>query len=372
MENPGHRDRRRDIGKRREGRRSWISGSIADTVWAVVPRFASCVLRRPFTTTHRNLGPPREFWATPVGLGGYNANVRTMRTIDRDFESRGTRCAGTLYLPDGLERPPAIVLAHGFGAERAWGLPAFAERFVQAGFAAFLFDYRGFGDSDGEPRRVVAPRKHRQDIRAAVEHVRHFDEIDAERLVLWGTSLGGGHALTIAAHDASFSALIAHVPHVDAVASLVALGEPAHALRLMAAGVRDIFHAATLREPYYIDNVGHPGDLAMLNTEDSYEGMLSLLSPGEPFDNRCAARIALTFSFYRPVVHAAKIRTPTLIVAAVQDSLIPIEAVRKTATRIADCKLVELDCPHFAPYTGEWFERSISAQLSFLRERLGG
>jgi pimeloyl-ACP methyl ester carboxylesterase len=294
-----------------------------------------------------------------------------MLTIDRDFESRGTRCAGTLYLPDGAKRPPVIVLAHGFGAERGWRLPAFAERFVQAGFGAFLFDYRGFGDSDGEPRRVVAPRKHRQDIRAVVEHVRGFDNIDPGRLVLWGTSLGGGHALTIAADDASFAALIAHVPHVDAMASLAALPDPLHAVRLMAAGVRDAFHAATFREPYYIGNVGHPGDLAMLNTEDSYEGMLSLLSPGEPFDNRCAARIALTFAFYRPILHAAKIRTPTLIVAAVQDSLIPIEAVRKTAARIPDCKLVELDCPHFAPYTGEWFERSISAQLTFLRERFG-
>lgn len=295
-----------------------------------------------------------------------------MRTIDRDFESRGTRCAGTLYLPDSAERPPVIVLAHGFGAERGWGLPAFAERFVQAGFAAFLFDYRGFGDSGGEPRRMVAPRKHRQDIRAVVEHVRTFDEIEPGRLVLWGTSLGGGHALTIAADDASFAAVIAHVPHVDAMASLAALADPAHAVKLMAAGVRDVFHAATFREPYYIDNVGRPGDLAMLNTEDSYEGMLSLLSPGEPFDNRCGARIALTFAFYRPILRVAKIRTPTLIVAAVQDSLIPIEAVRKTAARIRDCKLVELDCPHFAPYTGEWFERSISAQLAFLQEKVGG
>ena len=93
-----------------------------------------------------------------------------MRTIDRDFESRGTRCAGTLYLPDSAERPPVIVLAHGFGAERAWGLPAFAARFVEAGFASFLFDYRGFGDSDGEPRYHVDARRH-----LAAPRARHRD-----------------------------------------------------------------------------------------------------------------------------------------------------------------------------------------------------
>jgi hypothetical protein len=37
-------------------------------------------------------------------------------------------------------------MAHGFGAERTFGLEPFAERFARAGLAAFLFDYRCFGD----------------------------------------------------------------------------------------------------------------------------------------------------------------------------------------------------------------------------------
>jgi alpha-beta hydrolase superfamily lysophospholipase len=40
-------------------------------------------------------------------------------------------------------------MAHGFGAERAFQLPADADRFVDRGVAALLFDYRGFGDSEG-------------------------------------------------------------------------------------------------------------------------------------------------------------------------------------------------------------------------------
>jgi alpha/beta superfamily hydrolase len=42
-------------------------------------------------------------------------------------------------------------MAHGFGAERTFGLEPFAERFAEAGLATFLFDYRCFGDSEGEP-----------------------------------------------------------------------------------------------------------------------------------------------------------------------------------------------------------------------------
>jgi pimeloyl-ACP methyl ester carboxylesterase len=291
--------------------------------------------------------------------------------IDRDFSSRGVRCAGTLYLPDGVLRPPVIVMGHGFGAERSWGLPLFVERFSEAGFASFLFDYRGFGDSDGEPRRVVSPRRHIQDFETAVEHVRLFAEIDPNRLVLWGTSLGGGHALTMASRGVRCAAVIAHVPHVDAMASLTgdAIG-PVQLLKLSAAGVRDAFRAATLRDPYYVAALGRPDEIAIMNTEDAWEGFLTLLPPGAPFDNRCAARIALTFPFYRPIRHVSKITVPTLLVGATQDSLIPIEAARKAVGLIPNGQLVELDCSHFAPYSGDWFNKSVAAQLTFLSDAL--
>lgn len=75
-----------------------------------------------------------------------------MSSVDSPFYSHGLRCAGTLELPARAKRPPVIVMAHGFGAIRAAGLYDFAERFVKAGYAVFLFDYRSFGDSEGEPR----------------------------------------------------------------------------------------------------------------------------------------------------------------------------------------------------------------------------
>jgi dipeptidyl aminopeptidase/acylaminoacyl peptidase len=76
------------------------------------------------------------------------------------FESRGTRCFGWLWLPDERgEPPPVVIMAHGFGAQMDFGLPAFAERFVEKGMAVFMFDYRNFGKSEGEPRNLVSPIK---------------------------------------------------------------------------------------------------------------------------------------------------------------------------------------------------------------------
>ena len=91
-----------------------------------------------------------------------------------------------------------VIMAHGFGAERTFGLPAYAERFLQRGMAAFLFDYRNFGDSDGEPRNLVSNHRHIKDWEAAVAHVRGLPDIDTEKIALWGSSYSGGHVIVTA------------------------------------------------------------------------------------------------------------------------------------------------------------------------------
>src|SRR5690242_7878529 len=127
---------------------------------------------------------------------------------DVALDSEGTTCAAWLYRPDGVENPPIVVLAHGFAAFRDLRLDAYAARFAQAGYAALVFDYRHWGASDGEPRRVLDIAKQQADWRAAVAYARSLDDVDATRVVGWGSSFGGGHVLTLAAHDRGFAAAI--------------------------------------------------------------------------------------------------------------------------------------------------------------------
>lgn len=75
-----------------------------------------------------------------------------MREQTISFVSHGLKLSAWLFLPEGMARPPVVVMAHGFGATRVLGLRPFAERFVAAGIACLVFDYRNFGDSEGEPR----------------------------------------------------------------------------------------------------------------------------------------------------------------------------------------------------------------------------
>ena len=138
-----------------------------------------------------------------------------MRTEKSDFISRGVRCDGDLYLPQGAVNPPVVIMAHGMAAQKSFRLPAYAERFVEKNMAAFLFDYRTFGKSNGEPRHLVDPARHVQDWQAAIAHVRKLTNVDGTRIALWGSSFAGGHVITCAAADHDIRAVVSQVPFVS-------------------------------------------------------------------------------------------------------------------------------------------------------------
>jgi fermentation-respiration switch protein FrsA (DUF1100 family) len=87
------------------------------------------------------------------------------------FISQDLNCDGGLYVPDSLvqgQKAPTIIMAHGFSAVKEMGLPDFAEQFAAAGFVSLAFDYRCFGDSEGEPRSQLFPLHQVEDLRDAI------------------------------------------------------------------------------------------------------------------------------------------------------------------------------------------------------------
>jgi uncharacterized protein len=282
-----------------------------------------------------------------------------------DFVSHGSRCAAWLYLPNAVARPPVVIMAHGFGAERTFGLEPFAERFAQAGLAAFLFDYRCFGDSEGEPRNWVSPRRHLQDWEAALVHVKSLAAIDASRIALWGTSFSGGHVIVIAARHPELSAVIAQVPFADGLALLGSV--PLELMpRLVMAALRDVLRSLTRRPSFTVPIVGPPDSLAIMNMPGSWEGYQSILPKQTSWTNACPARVVFTATFYRPTRHASRVRCPVLLVMAERDEVIPSWSVKKELARLPNAQLAALNCTHFDPYKGSWFEKAVTAERNFL------
>ena len=294
---------------------------------------------------------------------------------DHTFESQGTSCAGWLYEPTAVEQPPVVVMAHGFGGERTWRLPAFAERFAEAGIATFLFDYRTFGDSEGEPQNLIDPFEQRADWHAAVDYVQSLPEVDGDSIALWGSSFSGGHVVEVAARRDDVAAVVAQVPFVDGartVGKLVRAGGFAYLENAVTAAIRDLGRIVLRREPYYVPLAGPPEEFAILNTPDAMDGIEALIPEGEEWDNRCPARIALTVLFYRPISRASDVEVPVFVVQAEDDTIIPDATTDRLVRELDDVERVRYPVGHFDVYRGDPFENIVSRQRDFLRRHLRG
>ncbi len=265
---------------------------------------------------------------------------------------------------------PCVVMAHGFGGTRDTGLLAYAEGFADAGLDVLVFDYRGFGTSDGSPRQRVAFRHQRADYRAAVDAARRLDGVDPDRVVLWGTSYSGGHVLAVAAEDRRIAAVVSMTPATDGLAALIAIAKHGGVRRLaplVGNGLRDAGRALTGRAPHVIPVVGEPGSVAVITAPGALAGYLALAGP--TWRNEVCARTALEVGLNRPTRYAGGVAAPLLVQVGTNDSVAPPDAARRTAAK-AGAQLCEYPVDHFDVYDGHWQEQALADQITFLSRHL--
>ena len=292
------------------------------------------------------------------------------------FESCGTECAAWLYRPEESIDPPIVVMAHGFGLTRRMGLATYAERFAERGIAVLVFDYRGFGHSNGEHRNIVDPSMHLADWKAAVEHVRDLSEVDGSRLGVWGTSFSAGHAFVTAAHS-DVTAYVGQVPYYGDPPSLFErLREQGiqYMIRVGMAGIRDQLRSQTARPPYYVPLVGQPGESAPINAPGA-EAAYRTLVPNDIDEtdwNRCAARIFMLANRYKPREHTSEVDCPAFIFEATRDQLVSSDAITEVVKELDDVECLQADCDHFDVYDGRLFEEIVDHQSAFFEKHLLG
>lgn len=123
--------------------------------------------------------------------------------------------AADFYLPKANTKAAVIIMAHGFAGLRQFKLVQYAQRFAQAGYAVILFDYRNWGGSTGKPRELVSLSAQLDDWKTMIQYASNCKLIDNRRIVLWGTSLSGGYALSLATDLKNIQAVMVQVPYVD-------------------------------------------------------------------------------------------------------------------------------------------------------------
>lgn len=290
------------------------------------------------------------------------------------FDSHSVRCAARVYRPTGDDRQrPAVVMAHGFAGVRALRLYAYAERFAAAGYVVVVFDYRGFGESEGEPRQLLSVRMQHEDWRAALGYARSLDMVDSEKVVAWGTSFSGGHVITLAGRGEPLAAIIAQVPHVSGPAAVRSTGLRA-SLRVATPAVRDLVGSWLGREPVYVDSVNVPGRVGMMTTPDARPGMLKLISESGlaegSYPQTVAARIAVSIGSYSPRRWAGRVACPALVQIVSDDAITPRAVAEAAAAQIRDSTVKVYPGGHFDPYVEPLFETVIADQIDFLTQHV--
>ncbi|MDH3226295.1 MAG: alpha/beta hydrolase [Thermoleophilia bacterium] len=279
-----------------------------------------------------------------------------MARSDIEFPAEGVTLRGWLYLPDGASGPvPTIVMAHGYSAVKEMYLDRFAEAFAQAGMGAVVFDNRNFGASDGEPRQHIDPWVQVNDYRHAITFAETLDEVDENRIGIWGSSYSGGHVIVVGAIDRRVKCVVGQVPMVSGRLNARALVRAD-----FIAGLHDAFNDDRRKrfagEPPAMLPVVDPDPLApsALPTPDSWEWFSETGKTRAPsWRNECTLHSVELFTEYEPGAYIGAISpTPYCMIVAEGDHLVPSGlAIDAFEDAREPKKLVILPGGHFDAYT---------------------
>lgn len=130
------------------------------------------------------------------------------------IENEGQRLFAVLHRPLHVENPPIVVVLHGFASSKqgtSRGYVRLAERLTQQGIACLRFDFRGAGDSEGD-LSVLSLEDLVSDAVCVCHYIEHLEGIDAQRIGLFGASLGGSIAILSTALHRLTKALVLWAP----------------------------------------------------------------------------------------------------------------------------------------------------------------
>jgi len=306
----------------------------------------------------------------PIKQEDYPEDVPACRknvTIEVD----GLELNSWLYLPENAQNPvPCVVLNTGFCGTKDFLLEKYALRFVEAGFAAISFDYRYFGESIGEPRQVYSVSRQLEDNKAVIAFARSRGEIDPEEIFIWGTSSSGNYGILLAAEDNRIAGVIGQTPSLDHQAEgkmIVKRDGIGWFLKLIFHAQKDKLRSRFGLSSHRFPAVGKPGTTAMLIAPGFFEGYQKIAKDSKTFKNEVCARIMLALDEPNLLKSADKVSCPVLFHLCESDDL-TLPDSHKKIEKMLGSKVTFITYPigHFDIYFGEYFEKAIADQISFI------
>jgi fermentation-respiration switch protein FrsA (DUF1100 family) len=231
------------------------------------------------------------------------------------FHSGGVPLAGRFIRnADDTSRQPAIVVMGSWLTVKEQMPTTYARRLAGAGYTAFVFDFAGFGGSEGAPRQTEMPSRKIADIAAAVAYLQTVSFVDAQRIGALAVCASAQYTMQALANGTpirSFASVAGWYHDPAAIAPFYG-GEPGVRLRLTRA------HEATERYlrtreltivPAYRDGDDRAGMFFRLD----YYGQAERGAVPE-WKNEMSEMTWLHWLTYDGLSHADRVTTPTLFV----------------------------------------------------------
>jgi uncharacterized protein len=268
------------------------------------------------------------------------------------YKSEGEEIEAILLKPEGFSgRPPVVVMAGGFCYVKEFITPLqmYAEAFAAAGIAVLAFDYRGFGGSGGALRQHVDPWMQIQDYRNSISYLETREDVDAERVGVWGISYSGGHVLILSAIDDRIKANVGVVPVIDGLPTM----KMAHGTLAFRTLKNHVAEARRKRyatgEHAYMPMNGSTSGKATVWAFPASSDMFAWLSKEaniNTYEDRCTVESAELLMQYSVYPHVTRILdTPTMMVVAEKDDHTfweqEIEAFNAVPTHKKNLRVVE-------------------------------
>jgi dipeptidyl aminopeptidase/acylaminoacyl peptidase len=118
------------------------------------------------------------------------------------YMSEGLKIYGLLTIPDGTKPPagwPVIIFNHGYIPPQQYRTTqryvAYVDAFARSGYIVFKSDYRGNGNSEGQPEGAYYSTAYAVDVLNALASVKRYKDADPNHIGMWGHSMGGNITL---------------------------------------------------------------------------------------------------------------------------------------------------------------------------------